>query len=100
MRVPLTAVADDGDLLGLDQIDVRITIVIDAHDCSSPKCVSLHVTVRGRLAGREPNSAPGTLAGDHRNSNQFRNKGANFLKHVIRNPAGWPKPARLAVKRA
>src|SRR6185295_5964468 len=31
VRVPLAAVADDGDLLALDQIDVGITIVIDAH---------------------------------------------------------------------
>ena len=32
MRVALAAVADDGDLLALDEIDVGITIIIDAHD--------------------------------------------------------------------
>ena len=31
MGVPLAAVADHGHLLALDQIDVGITIVIDAH---------------------------------------------------------------------
>ncbi len=32
MGMPLAAEADDGDLLGLDQINVRIAVVIDAHD--------------------------------------------------------------------
>ena len=31
VRMPLAAVADDGHLLALDQVDVGITIVIDAH---------------------------------------------------------------------
>ena len=31
VRVALAAVADDGHLLALDQVDVGITIVIDAH---------------------------------------------------------------------
>jgi hypothetical protein len=31
MGVALAAVADDGDFLALDQIDVGITIIIDAH---------------------------------------------------------------------
>ncbi len=31
MRVPLAAIADDGDLLALDQIEIGIPIVIDAH---------------------------------------------------------------------
>jgi hypothetical protein len=33
----LRAVADDGDLLALDEVDVGITIVIDAHRSCSPK---------------------------------------------------------------
>ena len=32
MRVTLAAIADDGDLLGLDEIEIGIPIVIDAHD--------------------------------------------------------------------
>jgi hypothetical protein len=31
MGVALAAIADDGDLLGLDEADVGITIIIDAH---------------------------------------------------------------------
>jgi hypothetical protein len=31
----LAAIADDGDLLALDQVDVGITIVVDAHGCVS-----------------------------------------------------------------
>ena len=31
MRVALAAIADDGDLLALDQIEIGIPIVIDAH---------------------------------------------------------------------
>src|SRR5947209_12896537 len=31
MRVALAAIADDGDFLALDQIDVGIPVVIDAH---------------------------------------------------------------------
>ena len=32
MGMPLAAIADDGDLLRLDQIEIGIPIVIDAHD--------------------------------------------------------------------
>src|SRR4249919_2012563 len=32
MRVALAAIADDGDLLSLDQIEIGIPIVIDAHE--------------------------------------------------------------------
>ena len=31
MRVALAAIADDGDLLALDQIEIGIPIVINAH---------------------------------------------------------------------
>jgi hypothetical protein len=40
----LAAIADDGDFLALDQIDVGIPVVIDAHSFLSLKF--------GRLSGR------------------------------------------------
>ena len=56
VRVALAAVADDRDLLGLDEIDVGITIVINAHGflCSVGLCdVRLCAALRmqRRLAG-------------------------------------------------
>ena len=33
MGMALAAIADDGDLLALDQVDVGVAIVINAHDC-------------------------------------------------------------------
>ena len=34
MRMALAAIADDGDLLALDEIDVGITVVINTHEHS------------------------------------------------------------------
>ena len=36
MGVTLTAIADDDDLLFLDQADIGVTIVIDSHGLGSP----------------------------------------------------------------
>jgi hypothetical protein len=59
MRVTLAAVADDRDLLGLDEIDVGITIVINAHGflCSSRSvlCGYGGAADAARLAGTGPN---------------------------------------------
>ncbi len=33
MGVTLAAVADDGDLLALDQVQVGVAIVVNSHDC-------------------------------------------------------------------
>ena len=58
MRVTLAAVADDRDLLALDEIDVGITIVIDAHGflCSSRSmlCGYGGAADAARLAGPAP----------------------------------------------
>ena len=40
MGAALRAVADDGDLLGLDEVEIGITIVIDAHLKFLPLCLS------------------------------------------------------------
>ena len=65
VRVTLAAVADDRDLLGLDEIDVGITIVINAHGflCSSRSCLcgyggaadAAAVGGTGRKSGRQAN---------------------------------------------
>ncbi len=34
MSMALAAIADDGDLLTLDEVEVRITIIINAHEFS------------------------------------------------------------------
>jgi hypothetical protein len=41
MSEALAAVADDGDLLALYQIDVGVPIVINAHFLSFPDCLVL-----------------------------------------------------------
>jgi hypothetical protein len=38
MRMTLAGIADDGDLLRLDQTEIGILIVIDAHESSFEKC--------------------------------------------------------------
>jgi len=43
MGVTLAAETDDGDLLGLDQIDVRIAVVIDAHSKALPSFRVVHI---------------------------------------------------------
>ncbi|GGE42666.1 hypothetical protein GCM10007276_19940 [Agaricicola taiwanensis] len=50
MSVPLAAIADDGDLLGLDEIEIGIPIVIDAHDLS----LVLNVWWMSGWIGRRP----------------------------------------------
>jgi hypothetical protein len=67
MRVALAAIADDGDLLTLDQIEIGIPIVIDAHVLSS-------------VEGGEISDA---RSGGNRNSEQARKLGAH-LKHDLR----------------
>ena len=47
MGVALAAIADDGDLLALDQIDVGVAIVIDAHGDSLLQ-VSMRTIIRAR----------------------------------------------------
>ena len=42
MRPALAAIADDGDLLALDEVEIGITIVIDAHFSSFPFLNSEH----------------------------------------------------------
>jgi hypothetical protein len=48
MRVALAAIADDGDLLPLDQIEIGIPIVINAHT-GLPLPESFGSTARARL---------------------------------------------------
>jgi hypothetical protein len=36
VSVALAAVADHGDLLALDEIDIGVTVIIDAHGGSPP----------------------------------------------------------------
>src|SRR3954464_4460181 len=36
MRMPLTAVADDGDFLSLDQVQVGVAIVVNTHGSLTP----------------------------------------------------------------
>src|SRR4029077_15544873 len=36
MRVALAAIADDGDLLALDQVQVGVAVVVNAHGLSTP----------------------------------------------------------------
>ena len=42
MGMALRAVADNGDILALDEIDVGVTIIINTHVEGSLKCVVLH----------------------------------------------------------
>ena len=43
MRVALAAVADHGDLLALDQADVGITVVINAHGFPFPEAALIEL---------------------------------------------------------
>ena len=60
--VALAAIADDGDLLALDQVDVGVAIVIDAHGACSPSvlrgcaqaALAMSLAARGRAARRLP----------------------------------------------
>jgi hypothetical protein len=56
VRVALAAVADDGDALALDQVDVGVAIVIDAHERIPPSSGELidggAASKRGRARGR------------------------------------------------
>jgi hypothetical protein len=47
MRVTLAAIADDGDLLALDQIEIGIPIVIDAHNRSPALITALQTAFGG-----------------------------------------------------
>src|SRR5581483_1178200 len=50
VRMSLRAVAHDGDLLVLDEREIRVLVVIDFHDC-----------LLKRLAGRRPARGPGNV---------------------------------------
>ena len=71
VRVALAAIADDGDFLGLDEVDVGITIVIDAHG-SLLRLGSLGHSVSGG-AGGEPalREAGGTYYQARGNANEL-----------------------------
>jgi len=50
MRVALAAVADHRNLLSLDQIEIRVSIVIHSHVCSSLRERSLAEIVKSGVA--------------------------------------------------
>src|SRR3546814_14265645 len=56
MRAPLAAIADDNDVLGLDEVEIGIAIVIDAHRMFLPYACLLLVLfiVRKRSAAPLP----------------------------------------------
>ena len=61
--MPLAAIADNGDFLGFDQIDVGVTIIINAHG-KIPRCLIADTQPVNRLENKlKFLAAPGD--GDH-----------------------------------
>ena len=83
VRMTLAAVADDGDLLGLDQIDVGIPIVIDAHGAPLLVCIAVLGPRIGVFRSATPNGSGPRSQGETASS---AGRGRRFFLVVTRVP--------------
>src|SRR5262249_26936075 len=99
MGVTLAAVADDGDLLALDQIDVGVAIVINAHDFPHPSLgqALAFSSVRPRERGDPgaPDCAPWIPASAGMSGSHSRQAGRCLCRAASRFNGGARQARRL-----